>query len=56
MLDDSRRLLALRFDERGVTAIEYCLIAALIAAVIIGAVATIGTELTSPFQTVGNSL
>jgi pilus assembly protein Flp/PilA len=56
VLDDLRTLLALRFDKRGVTAIEYCLIAAFIAAVIIGAVSTIGTEVTTPFQTVGNSL
>lgn len=56
MLDDLLTLLALRFDRRGVTAIEYCLIAAFIAAVIIGAVSTIGTEVATPFQTVGNSL
>jgi pilus assembly protein Flp/PilA len=56
VLNHLHKLLALRFDKRGVTAIEYCLIAAFIAAVIIGAVATIGTELTGPFQTVGNSL
>ena len=56
MLHDVRILLALRCDKRGVTAIEYCLIAAFIAAVIIGAVTTIGSQLVSPFQTVGNSL
>ena len=56
MLYDVRILLALRRDNRGVTAIEYCLIAAFIAAVIIGAVTAIGSELVSPFQTVGSSL
>jgi pilus assembly protein Flp/PilA len=39
-------------DEEGVTAIEYGLIAALIAVVIIGAVATLGTNLSSKFSTV----
>ena len=56
MLNDLRTLLALCCDKRGVTAIEYCLIAAFIAAVIIGAVTAIGSELVSPFQTVGSSL
>jgi pilus assembly protein Flp/PilA len=39
-------------EEEGVTAIEYGLIAALIALVIIGAVATLGTNLSSKFSTV----
>lgn len=43
-------------DESGVTAIEYGLIAALIAVVIIGAVTTVGTDLKGVFGTVGNSL
>ena len=43
-------------DESGTTAIEYGLIAALIAVVIIGAVKTVGTNLSSTFNTVGNSL
>ena len=43
-------------DERGVTAIEYGLIAALIALVIIGAVATVGTNLSGTFSTVAGSL
>lgn len=46
----------LRKDKSGVTAIEYGLIAGLIAVVIIGAVATIGTDLTNNFQTIGNCL
>jgi pilus assembly protein Flp/PilA len=56
VLNHLRELLALRLDKRGVTAIEYCLIAAFIATVIIGAVTTIGNELTSPFQNVNGSL
>jgi len=43
-------------DEEGVTAIEYGLIAALIAVVIIGAVSTIGTELNNTFTTIGTCL
>ena len=43
-------------DESGVTAIEYGLIAALIAVIIIGAVATVGTSLQNTFNSVASSL
>ena len=43
-------------DESGVTAIEYGLIAALIAVVIILAVTSVGTKLSSTFSSVSNSL
>ncbi|HEV2545867.1 MAG TPA: Flp family type IVb pilin [Stellaceae bacterium] len=43
-------------DESGATAIEYGLIAALIAVVIIGAVTAVGTKLSTTFSTVSNSL
>jgi pilus assembly protein Flp/PilA len=43
-------------DESGATAIEYGLIAALIAVVIITAVTTVGTNLTGTFNTVATSL
>ena len=43
-------------DEEGVTAIEYGLIAALIAVVIIVAVTSLGTNLKSVFCTVGKAL
>ena len=43
-------------SEEGVTAIEYGLIAALIAVVIIGAVSTVGSHLTTTFNTVASSL
>jgi len=43
-------------NESGVTAIEYGLIAALIAVVIIGAVSTVGTSLQATFNTVASSL
>ena len=43
-------------DESGVTAIEYGLIAALIAVIIIGAVTTVGSNLKTTFSTVAGSL
>ena len=43
-------------DESGATAIEYGLIAALIAVVIIGAVTLVGTNLSTNFTTVANTL
>ncbi len=48
----------LRFlkEEEGVTAIEYGLIAALIAVLIIGAVTSVGLKLQSTFQTVDSAL
>jgi pilus assembly protein Flp/PilA len=43
-------------DDSGATAIEYGLIAALIAVAIIAAVTLVGTSLTSTFNTVAGSL
>jgi len=43
-------------DEDGVTAIEYGLIAALIAVVIIGTVTSVGTQLNKVFSTVKSKL
>jgi pilus assembly protein Flp/PilA len=43
-------------DQSGVTAIEYGLIAALVAVVIIGAVTALGTSVQSTFNTVANVL
>ena len=43
-------------DESGATAIEYGLIAALIAVVIIAAVTIIGTQLNKTFTSIGTSL
>jgi pilus assembly protein Flp/PilA len=43
-------------NESGATAIEYGLIAALIAVVIIGAVQVVGTSLNSTFTTVSGSV
>ncbi|HWA91009.1 MAG TPA: Flp family type IVb pilin [Rhizomicrobium sp.] len=43
-------------DESGATAIEYGLIAALIAVVVIGAVTAVGTGLSGTFSTVSGSV
>jgi pilus assembly protein Flp/PilA len=43
-------------DESGATAIEYGLIAALIAVVVITAITTVGTNLSTTFNTVAGSL
>ena len=43
-------------NESGATAIEYGLIVALIAVVIIGAVTTLGTNLNSTFSAAGNAI
>ncbi len=43
-------------DERGATAIEYGLIASLIAVAIITVVSTLGLRLKNTFGTIGNAL
>ena len=43
-------------DRRGVTAVEYALIAALIAVAAIAAFALVGTHLSTTFSTVGGKL
>ena len=43
-------------NQSGATAIEYGLIAALISVVAITAMGTVGTNLTSKFNTIGTSL
>jgi pilus assembly protein Flp/PilA len=50
------KLNELKVDRRAVTAIEYALIAALIAVVIIGAVTTLGKNVSSTFQSVAAEL
>ncbi len=49
-------LKSLAKSDEGVTAIEYGLIAALIAVVIIGAVTLVGGELSTTFDKVGTTL
>jgi pilus assembly protein Flp/PilA len=43
-------------DEEGVTAIEYALIASLIAVAIIGAVTLVGSDLSAKFTSIAGSL
>jgi pilus assembly protein Flp/PilA len=43
-------------DERGATAVEYGLLVALIAAVIVGVVLTLGQKINNAFTTVNDSL
>ena len=43
-------------DERGATAVEYGLLVALIAAVIVGVVVTLGTKVKGGFDTVDSSI
>jgi pilus assembly protein Flp/PilA len=51
------RLQALRpSEERGATAVEYGMLVALIAAVIVAVVVTLGGEVKTAFQTVSNAL
>jgi pilus assembly protein Flp/PilA len=54
--DAKSKLKSVSRDDRGVTAIEYGLIAALIAVVIISAVTLVGTELDATFDTVSSKL
>jgi pilus assembly protein Flp/PilA len=56
LVDYIRTALALKMDKRAVTAIEYALIAALIAVVIIAAVTTLGKGVSNTFSTVGAQL
>ena len=44
------------YDESGATAIEYGLIAGLIAVVIIGSVSAVGTKISAKFTAVSNNL
>jgi pilus assembly protein Flp/PilA len=46
----------LRRDDRGATAVEYGLLVALIAAVIVVIVTTLGTKIQAAFQTVSDAL
>ncbi len=50
------KLNELKVDSRAVTAIEYALIAALIAVVVIGAVTALGKNVSTTFNSVANAL
>jgi pilus assembly protein Flp/PilA len=43
-------------DKKGVTALEYALIAALVAVVIIGGVSLLGSNISKVFSTVANTI
>ena len=48
--------LKLQTEERGATAVEYGVMVALIAAVIVGIVGFLGTQVQAAFQTVSDAL
>ena len=50
------KLAQIRNREEGVTALEYALIAALIAVVIVGSVTTVGTGARTSFTTVSGAI
>lgn len=56
MIEYLKTWLELKTDRRAVTMLEYGLIAALIAAVCVGAVTTLGTGINNTFKTISNSL
>jgi len=56
MLNALTLLMNLKNDRRGVTAVEYGMIAALIAVAIIAVVTTVGTKLTATFTTLSTAL
>lgn len=56
MIEYLKTWLDLKTDRRGVTMLEYGLIAALIAAVCVGAVTTLGTNLFTEFTNVSGSI
>ncbi len=49
-------LLAIRHEERGATAVEYGMLVALIAAVIVAVVVTLGTQINSTFESISSKL
>jgi pilus assembly protein Flp/PilA len=58
LLEDKMKALFTRFakDDSGATAIEYGLIAGLIAVVIIGALSALGTNVSTKFNAIANNL
>ncbi len=56
MIEYLKTYLSLTHDKRAVTALEYALIAGLIAVVIVGAVTTLGTNIASTFTKIGSDV
>jgi pilus assembly protein Flp/PilA len=55
-LEGVRAWLSSRDSERGATAVEYGMLVALIAAVIVVVVTTLGTQVSDAFQTISDAL
>ena len=51
-----RTYLSLKQDRRAVTALEYALIAGLVGVVIVSAITTLGTNLTTIFNKIGTDV
>ena len=56
MIEYLKTYLSLKQDKRAVTALEYALIAGLIAVVIIGAVTSLGTNISGVFNKIGTDV
>jgi len=56
LVSASNRLAQLRSDDRGVTSVEYGLMVALIAIVIIAAVTLLGTNLSTLFNNIATAI
>jgi len=56
MIEYLRAWMALKTDQRGVTMVEYGLMAALVAVVCITAVTVLGSNLNTVFTTIGTSV
>jgi pilus assembly protein Flp/PilA len=56
MLEYLKTWLELKVDRRAVTALEYGVIAGVMAVVLVTAFTTLGTKLTGVFNTIGNEL
>ena len=56
MLEYLKTYWNLKHDQRAVTALEYALIAGLVAVVIVGAVTTLGTSISGVFTKVGTDI
>lgn len=56
MIDYLKTYLSLKHDQRAVTALEYALIAGLVAVTIMAAVTTLGSNISSIFGKVGSDV
>ena len=56
MIEFIKAWVELKTDKRAVTALEYALIAAVIAAVMVGGATTLGTNINSQFSTLAGKI